>query len=156
VDLHIHRRTEFLAPAYYTSMGFGVPGAIGAQLADPRLRPLVLVGDGAFQMTGMELSTAVRNRLNPVVVVLNNRGYGTERHIQDGPYNDLHNWNYHRLPDLLGAGRGFLVRTNRELNDALEAAAAWKKGFCLVEVQLDPLDRSPALERLAKRLAMNV
>ena len=104
-------RTEFLGPAYYASMGFAVPAALGAQLARPDLRPLVLVGDGAFQMTGMELSTIARCGLNPVVVVLNNAGYGTERHIHDGPFNDVLNWNYHRLPDLLGCGRAFLVKT---------------------------------------------
>jgi len=60
-DLTIRRRTEFLSPAYYTSMGFGVPAALGAQLANPALRPLVLVGDGAFQMTGMELSTVAQS-----------------------------------------------------------------------------------------------
>src|SRR2546426_4737580 len=59
-DLFIHHRTEFLGPAYYASMGFAVPAGIGAQLANPKLRPLVLVGDGAFQMTGMELATAAR------------------------------------------------------------------------------------------------
>src|SRR5207249_9345079 len=96
-DLYIHRRTEFLGAAYYASMGFGVPAGIGAQLADPKLRPLVLVGDGAFQMTGMELATAARYNLNPIVVVLNNRGYGTERQIQDGHYNDLWAWTYHRV-----------------------------------------------------------
>src|SRR5581483_10034682 len=88
-DLFIRHRTEFLGPAYYASMGFAVPAGIGAQLANPRLRPLVLVGDGAFQMTGLELSTAARYGLNPIVIVLNNFGYGTERQIQDGPYNDV-------------------------------------------------------------------
>ncbi len=52
----IHRQTEFISPAYYTSMGFAVPAALGAIVARPNLRPIVLVGDGAFQMTGMELS----------------------------------------------------------------------------------------------------
>ncbi len=103
-DLYIHRRTEFLGPAYYASMGFAVPAAIGAQSARPEWRPLVLVGDGAFQMTGMELSTAVRYGLNPVVVVLNNAGYGTERHIHDGPFNDVLRWQYHRLPEVLRRG----------------------------------------------------
>ncbi len=152
-DLFIHQRTEFLGPAYYTSMGFGVPAGIGVQLANPRVRPLVLVGDGAFQMTGLELATAVRYRLNPIVVVLNNGGYGTERQLQDGPYNDVLPWRYHRLPDLLGGGRAVVVRTERELEDALHAARAHTDSFCLLEVQLDPLDRSPALHRLAKRLA---
>ena len=152
-DLFIHHRTEFLGPAYYASMGFAVPAGIGAQLANPKLRPLVLVGDGAFQMTGMELATAVRYNLNPIVVVLNNRGYGTERHIHDGPYNDLLVWNYHRLPEMLGAGRGFEIETEEQLDQALRAAEQHTDGFCLLNVRLEPLDRSPALQRLTEGLA---
>ncbi len=152
-DLFIRESTEFISPAYYTSMGFAVPASIGAQLANPKLRPLVLVGDGAFQMTGMELATVARYKLNPVIVLLNNRGYGTERHMQDGPYNDVWPWAYHRLPEILGAGRGFVVETEEELDRALTEAEQWTKSFCLLEVRLAPLDRSPALDRLAARLA---
>ena len=152
-DLFIRGRTEFLGPAYYASMGFAVPAGIGAQVANPKLRPLVLVGDGAFQMTGMELATVARYRLNPIVVVLNNRGYGTERHMQDGPYNDVWPWNYRQLPDVLGAGRGFVIETEKELCDALTEAQHWTKSFCILDVHLAPLDRSPALDRLAARLA---
>jgi TPP-dependent 2-oxoacid decarboxylase len=152
-DLFIRESTEFISPAYYTSMGFAVPASIGAQLANPKLRPLVLVGDGAFQMTGMELATVARNKLNPVIVLLNNRGYGTERHMQDGTYNDVWPWAYHRLPEILGAGRGFVVETEEELDRALAEAEKWTKSYCLLEVRLAPLDRSPALDRLAARLA---
>lgn len=155
-DLFIRHRTEFLAPAYYTSMGFAVPACVGAQLANPKLRPLVLVGDGAFQMTGMELATIARYGLNPVVVVLNNSGYGTERHMQDGPYNDVWPWQYWRLPEILGAGRGFLVQTEQELDRALGQAQDYSKGYCLLDVRLAPLDRSPALDRLASRLARQI
>jgi len=130
-----------------------VPASVGAQLANPKLRPLVLVGDGAFQMTGMELATVARYKLNPVVVVLNNSGYGTERQMQDGPYNDLWPWNYSRMPDILGAGRGLVVETEEELDRALIEAEHWKESFYLLDVRLGRLDRSPALERLAARLA---
>ncbi len=152
-DLFIRDRTEFLSPAYYASMGFAVPASVGAQIAEPKCRPLVLVGDGAFQMTGMELATIARYNLNPIIVLLNNRGYGTERHMQDGPYNDLWCWNYSKLPDAVGAGRGFIVETEAELDRALEEARRWTKSFCLLEVRLEKLDRSPALDRLASRLA---
>lgn len=155
-DLFIRERTEFLAPAYYTSMGFAVPACVGAQLANPRLRPLVLVGDGAFQMTGMELSTIARYKLNPVVVVLNNNGYGTERHMQDGPYNDVWPWQFFRLPELLGAGRGFLIQTEEELDRGLCEAQDYTQSFCLLDVRLASLDRSPALDRLASRLAKRI
>jgi indolepyruvate decarboxylase len=155
-DLFIRQRTEFLGPAYYASMGFAVPASVGAQLANPKSRPLVLVGDGAFQMTGVELATAARYKLNPVVVVLNNKGYGTERHMQDGPYNDVWPWHYSRMPELLGAGRGFVVKTEAELDQALVEAERSTKSFCILDVHLAPLDRSPALDRLASRLAMRL
>lgn len=73
-DLTIRKHTEFLSPAYYTSMGFAIPAALGAHMNKRKLRPIVFVGDGAFQMTGQELSTIVRNSLNPIVMVLNNKG----------------------------------------------------------------------------------
>jgi indolepyruvate decarboxylase len=155
-DLYIHRRTEFFGSAYYTSMGFAVPAAIGAQMANPRLRPLVLVGDGAFQMTGMELATAVRYGLNPIVVVFNNSGYGTERPMQDGPFNDVATWHYHRLPEVLGAGQSFAVNTENELDAALRAAQADRHAFALIEVRLDRDDHSPALQRLTERLGKKI
>ena len=155
-DLYVRHRTEFLGPAYYASMGFAVPAGIGAQFAAPGLRPLILVGDGAFQMTGMELATAVRYGLNPIVVVLNNNGYGTERHMQDGVYNDVAQWKYHKLPEVLGSGRGYLIQTEEELEQALKEAKDYTQSFCILEVQLEQLDRSPALQRLAERLAKNI
>lgn len=156
MDLFIHRDTEFIGPAYYASMGFAVPAALGVQTARPELRPLVLVGDGAFQMTGVEISTIVRQKLNPVIVVLDNDGYGTERHIHDGPFNDLLRWNYHKLPELLGVGVAFLVKTETELDEALEKAAAHTESYCLINVRLDPMDHSAALGRLAERLAKRI
>lgn len=155
-DLTIHKHTEFISPAYYTSMGFAVPAAIGVQIANQMLRPLVLVGDGAFQMTSMELSTAVRNKLNPIVVVLNNKGYTTERFLQEGPFNDIQNWNYHRLPDLLGGGWGFEVRTMGELKESMQAALAHRDAFSILNVHLDPRDVSPALQRLAARMSKQI
>ncbi len=123
-DLHMTRRTEFISPAYYTSMGFAVPAAVGAGMANRRHRALVIVGDGAFQMTGMELSTIARHGLNPIVVVLNNHGYTTERFILEGPFNDIHDWKFHKIPEVLGTGLGLEVRTEGELDAALEAALA--------------------------------
>jgi indolepyruvate decarboxylase len=152
-DLTIHQHTEFLAPAYYTSMGFAMPAAVGVQVANAKLRPIVLVGDGAFQMTCMELSTALYLGFNPVVLVLNNRGYTTERFLQDGPFNDIPLWNYHRLPDLFGGGWGFEIRTEGELDQSLKAALENKETFSLLNIHLEPDDVSPALERLTRRLA---
>ena len=155
-DLTSRRQAEFVGPAFYTTMGFAVPAAVGVQLARPGLRPLVLVGDGAFQMTGTELTTAVRQGLDPVVVVLNNRGYGTERFILEGGFNDILNWHYHRLPDLLGAGQGFEVRTEGELEESLSRALAHRGSFSVLNVHLGQRDTSPALQRVAARFANKI
>jgi len=155
-DLTIRHRTEFLSPAYYTSMGFAVPAAIGAQIHDRSFRPIVIVGDGAFQMTGSELSTIARLDLNPIVFVLNNKGYTTERFIQEGPYNDIHDWAYHLFPQILRKGLGCEVRSEGELEEALVRARANTASFSILNVHFDRMDRSKALERLAKRLAERV
>ncbi|MFN0052966.1 MAG: alpha-keto acid decarboxylase family protein [Planctomycetales bacterium] len=155
-DLTIHRDTEFISPAYYTSMGFAIPASVGAQFGNRKLRPIVLVGDGAFQMTCLELSTAVRHEFNPIVLVLNNKGYGTERFLCEGPFNDILNWEYHRLPDLLGGGWGFEVHNEGDLDKALNAALANSDRFSLLNIHLEPTDISPALDRLAKTLSKRI
>ena len=157
-DLVIHQQTEYLAPAYYTSMGFAVPGALGAMTARPDLRAVVLVGDGAFQMTGMELSTLVRRKLAPIVIVLDNQGYGTERllHPGDFGFNAVLPWRYHKVPEVLGAGCGYEVRTEGDFESALAAAWGDREHFSLIHVHLDGKDCSGALRRLAARLAAQV
>jgi indolepyruvate decarboxylase len=157
LDLTIHGQTDFLSPAYYCSMGFAVPAAIGAQLANPTLRPIVIVGDGAFQMTGMEISTISRFALNPIIIVLNNNGYGTERPMLDGPFNDILPWNYYRIPEIIGHGKGFVVETEDQLEESFSAAEKiYSKDLCILDVHLDIHDGSPALQRLTESLGKKV
>ena len=153
VELRIHQHTNFISPAYYTSMGFAVPASVGAQFSMPDTRCLVIVGDGAFQMTGTELSTTVRHGFNPIILVLNNHGYGTERHLLEGAFNDIGCWNYSSMPSLFGTGRGFHVRTEGEFDEAIKAALAETRHFTLIEAELEKLDTSPALARLAERMS---
>ena len=155
-DLRLPEQTDFISLAYYTSMGFAIPAAIGAQLGKPNSRPLVIVGDGAFQMTGTELSTTIRYGLNPIILVLNNQGYGTMRPLVEGAFNDIENWDYTLVPELLCAGRAFVVRTEGEFDTAMKAALADTQHFVLIEVKLDKLDTSPALSRLAEQVSKKI
>jgi len=155
-DLVIRQRTEFLSPAYYTSMGFAVPAALGASVARPQLRVVAIVGDGAFQMTGMELSTIVRHGFDAIVIVLDNKGYGTERFLHPGDFNDIQPWNYAKLPAVFGGGTGYEVRTEGEFEQALTSALADKSGMSLIQVHLDENDVSNALARLAEKLSKKV
>jgi TPP-dependent 2-oxoacid decarboxylase len=72
--------TALAAPGYYAGMGFGVPAGIG--VAATGLRPLILVGDGAFQMTGWELGNCGRYGLDPIVVLFNNGSWEMLRVFQ--------------------------------------------------------------------------
>ncbi len=155
-DLRLPERTEFISLAYYTSMGFSIPAAIGAQLGKPTSRPLVIVGDGAFQMTGTELSTTIRYGLNPIILVLNNSGYGTLRPFIEGSFNDIENWHYARMPELLGTGRGFVVHTEAEFDRAMKIALAETQHYVLIEVILDKSDMSRALTRLADQVSKQI
>lgn len=151
IDLRTARRNHFLSDAYYLSMGFAVPASIGAMAALPDSRVFCIVGDGAFQMTGTELSTAAKNAMNPIVFVLNNDGYGTQRHILDGPFNEILPWHYAQLPALLGKGSGYRVTTNGELQAAIDAALADDQ-FSLIEVILPREDCSASLRRMGEEL----
>jgi indolepyruvate decarboxylase len=157
-ELVIRGHTEFISPAYYTSMGFSVPAALGTQMARPDLRSIAIVGDGAFQMTGMELSSLVRHKLPTIVIVLNNGGYGTERYLHPGTFdfNEVQPWAYHKLPEVLGGGTGYEVRTEGEFDAALKKSLADKSGPSVIHVHLPRDDHSIALERLTERLSKRV
>jgi indolepyruvate decarboxylase len=126
--------TALAAPGYYAGMGFGVPAGIG--VAAMGLRPLVLVGDGAFQMTGWELGNCGRYGLDPIVVLLNNRSWEMLRAFQpESEFNNLDDWHFADIAKSIG-GHGVRVGTRRGLVDALEAAVKRRGRFSLIEVML--------------------
>ncbi len=142
--------TEHLvASACYATMGFAVPAALGIQAA-VGWRPLVLVGDGAFQMTGPELSHCPRHRLNPIVVVFRNERWEMLQALVPGRFNEIPGWPFARLAELWG-GAGFQAGTPRALWEALLEAHAGER-FSLIEVPLAPGDISPVLRRFTAAL----
>lgn len=139
------------ASAYYATMGYAVPAALGVGKADPDRRPVVVVGDGAFVMTGLEAAACAYNGIPVIIIVLDNSGYGTQRPILDGPYNDIPVMAVDHLPAVFGTGRGFDVQTRAQLDDALRQAVDSDE-MCIVRVHLPKDGRSPALERLGEAL----
>jgi indolepyruvate decarboxylase len=156
LDLHVHGKSEFISPAYYASLGFAVPASIGVQLATPDRRPLVIVGDGAFQMSGVEVSTAVRYGLNPIIIVLNNGGYGTFRHVLDGTFNDIQPWNYADITKAMGAGQGYTVTTEDGLVSALELARKNNSSPTIIDARIGKYDYSARLKTLSENLKKKV
>ncbi len=153
-DLTVHHRNHFISPAFYTSMGTAIPGALGVQIGKPEVRPIVIVGDGAFQMSMTELSTIVEHNLNPIVFVLNNHGFATERCLKDGGFNNLREWAYHEVVKVFG-GEGALVTTEGELEEAVKKALDSKRLF-VINVSVGKSDISPGLKRMIGALVEKI
>ena len=122
-------------PGYYATMGFGVPAGLGLQAATGQ-RPLILVGDGAFQMTGWELGNCRRYGWDPVVILFNNASWEMLRVFQpESAFNDLGAWGFAEMAAGLG-GDGVRVATRAGLQAALAKAWATRGRFQLIEATI--------------------
>ena len=143
--------TELAAPGYYATMGFAAPAALGVQVASGR-RPVVLLGDGAFEMTGWELGNCIRYGWDPIVIVFNNSSWEMLETFQPhSRFHDLGHWDFGRLADAL-SGNGYVVRTRREFDAALRTAAAERGRFQLIDVRLERGVISKTMRRFADAL----
>jgi acetolactate synthase I/II/III large subunit len=124
------------------SMGFGLPAALAAKLVHPGRTVVAVAGDGDFLMTGQELATAVQHRLGVVVLVVNNRMYGTIRMHQERAYpgrviaTDLVNPDFAALARTYGA-HGEVVETTEAFPHAFQRALD-ADGPALLELRVDP------------------
>jgi indolepyruvate decarboxylase len=142
----------FIGQPYYGSIGYSVGATLGAGLAAEDRRVVLFVGDGSFQVTCQDLSTIIRNHLKPIIFLINNGGYTTERTISDHSYNDIQPWHYHKLVDVFGGGLGLDVRTEGELEDAL-CKAATADSLVFIEIHTGRLDCPEFLRNLGRSLA---
>jgi indolepyruvate decarboxylase len=147
--------TALVAPGYYATMGYGVPAGLGLQAATGQ-RPLILVGDGAFQMTGWELGNCRRYGWDPIVLLFNNASWEMLRTFQpESGFNDLGDWAYADMAAGMG-GDGMRVTTRAELKAALDKATATRGRFQLIEVVIPRGVLSSTLQRFVagvKRLS---
>ncbi len=138
--------TELVAPGYYATMGYGVPAGLGLQAATGR-RPLILVGDGAFQMTGWELGNCRRYGWDPIVLLFNNASWEMLRTFQpESSFNDLDRWGFAEMAAGMG-GDGVRAATRAELKAALDKALATRGRFQLIDVTLAAGVLSNTLQR---------
>ena len=147
--------TALVAPGYYATMGYGVPAGLGLQAATGQ-RPLILVGDGAFQMTGWELGNCRRYGWDPIVLLFNNASWEMLRTFQpESSFNDLGPWGYAEMAAGMG-GDGLRVTTRAELQAALEKAVNTRGRFQLIDIAIPRGVLSNTLQRFVagvKRLS---
>jgi indolepyruvate decarboxylase len=151
LELRLHGGGLYFAQGYYASMGFAVPAAMGAEIGTG-VRPLVLCGDGGFQMTGPEISNAPRYGLSPLVVLVNNAGWGIFRPVSTRrDLLEIPPWPYAELAQSWG-GVGFRAETRAELREALRAAHEIRD-FVVIECRVPLDDLSPIGRRYIRESA---
>lgn len=140
--------TDLIAPGYYATMGYGVPAGIGLEIASKK-RSIILVGDGAFQMTGFEIGNASKLGVKPIIVVFNNASWEMLRAFQpESKFNDLDTWNFAELANTLG-GRGQLVTSRDQLLPAFKTAFEDETKFQLLDIRLQRGEMSNTLSQFS-------
>lgn len=156
-DHRLPHGVTFIGQPLWGSIGYTLPAALGAGVAHPDRRTVLLIGDGAAQLTVQELGVFSRENLSPVIVVVNNDGYTIERaiHGKTAPYNDIVGWRWTDIPHALGVANhlAFRAHTYGELDDALTAAADNQDRMVLVEAVLPRLEIPHLLVELVQPLS---
>jgi indolepyruvate decarboxylase len=138
---------EYQSQALAASIGWGTPGALGCAVAAPDRRVVMIGGEGAHQLTAQEIGQFYKFGVKPVFIVINNDGYLVERYTCRDPeaaYNDLPQWQYHKLPEVFGCQDWHCVKvtTTGELDVALaEVNASGKAAY--IEVITDRYSMPP-------------
>ena len=126
----------------WCSIGYATGALLGAILASPGRRHILLTGEGSLQMTAQELSTVMRHNLKPFIFVNQNSGYTVERAVlgKDAKYNEIANWRYSELPNVFSREKKaetYVVQTSNELQKVLDSPHS---DMVFVECVMDKYD----------------
>jgi pyruvate decarboxylase len=155
--LHLPDGAHYHFQMQYGSIGWATGATLGVSLGSgAQRRTIALIGDGSFQLTAQEVSSMIRHQANPIIFLLNNRGYTIEVEIHDGPYNNIKNWDYAGLVNVFNAGEGngigLRATTAGELDAAIKRAQS-HAGLALIECALDRDDCTAELLEWGSRVA---
>ena len=152
-DLVMRSQDAYIANPVWLSIGHSTPAAIGSYLADKR-RPLVITGDGGFQMVVQCISTMVKHSIPGIVIIIDNASYAIEQYLVDScffvrpqypmaEFARVSNWNYENMPRFFGGGHGVKVSTEADLSKALTDAEAYVDGPFIISAQVPSDDLPP-------------
>lgn len=147
---------HYIAQSIWGSIGFTLPALLGSMLAAPDKRHWLFIGDGSLQMTIQELSTILNRHLNPIIVILNNRGYTIERYIlgMKAKYNDITQWDFQKLVQALAPQISLdyhKIETHGQLDTCLQQITS--KQATVIELILDPYDAPTELHQFGAACA---
>ncbi|ECG4744951.1 alpha-keto acid decarboxylase family protein [Salmonella enterica subsp. enterica serovar Chester] len=147
---------EVVVQPLWGSIGYSLPAAFGAQTACPDRRVILVIGDGAAQLTIQEMGSMLRDGQAPVILLLNNDGYTVERAIHGAAqrYNDIASWNWTQIPPALNAAQQaecWRVTQAIQLAEVLERLARPQR-LSFIEVMLPKADLPELLRTVTRAL----
>lgn len=151
------KNTEVNTQTLWGSIGWATPAAFGGQMAAKERRTILLTGEGSHQLTCTEISSMMRNKLKPIIIVINNAGYTIERILSNDPwdfFNEISAWDYSKLPQVF-EGDVWIgqARTNLEFDNILKQAEIEQKSkMCYIEIFTEKMD----LPNLTAKIVENI
>ncbi|EEA8306319.1 indolepyruvate decarboxylase [Salmonella enterica subsp. enterica serovar Rubislaw] len=147
---------EVVVQPLWGSIGYSLPAAFGAQTACPDRRVILIIGDGAAQLTIQEMGSMLRDGQAPVILLLNNDGYTVERAIHGAAqrYNDIASWNWTQIPSALNAAQQaecWRVTQTIQLAEVLERLVRPQR-LSFIEVMLPKADLPELLRTVTRAL----
>ncbi|EAA1657345.1 alpha-keto acid decarboxylase family protein [Salmonella enterica subsp. enterica serovar Newport] len=147
---------EVVVQPLWGSIGYSLPAAFGAQTACPDRRVILIIGDGAAQLTIQEMGSMLRDGQAPVILLHNNDGYTVERAIHGAAqrYNDIASWNWTQIPPALNAAQQaecWRVTQAIQLAEVLERLARPQR-LSFIEVMLPKADLPELLRTVTRAL----
>lgn len=147
---------EVVVQPLWGSIGYSLPAAFGAQTACPDRRVILIIGDGAAQLTIQEMGSMLRDGQAPLILLLNNDGYTVERAIHGAAqrYNDIASWNWTQIPRALNAAQQaecWRVTQAIQLAEVLERLVRPQR-LSFIEVMLPKADLPELLRTVTRAL----
>ena len=157
-QLKLPKGATYINQGGWGSIGYGIPAAFGASMADRNRRVVLFVGDGSAQMSVQELSSMLYHHCKPILFLINNSEYTIEKYLNVGEqqtqYNDIPYWDYSKL--LAAIGEDFFtakVYTNRELDEAIkQAEVQCNQRLCLIEIFAPQMDVPVIIQKMTDLL----
>ena len=157
-QIRLPKDVTYITQGGWGSIGYGVPAAFGACIADKNRRLILFAGDGSAQMTAQELSSMLINNCKPIIFLINNKEYTIEKYLNIGEYkahyNDIPSWDFSKLIEAFG-GNFFLAKvyTNKELDDTIkQVEKECSNKLCLVEIFSPQMDAPPMVHKMTNML----
>jgi len=151
------KNTEVNTQTLWGSIGWATAATFGVQMAAKDRRTILITGEGSHQLTAGEVSSMMRHKLKPIIIVINNSGYTIERVLSDDPwdpFNEIVKWDYSKLPTVFEGDVWIAqARTDKEFDEVLNQAEIEQKSrLCYIEIFTGKMDLPELTQKVVESI----